>query len=91
MADNEFNPLLQQAGNHFLPWDKLKNVKKYFNNTSYHFITEQVRQLLSILTDEIDRLEMAKLSYSRVTDWANFHSCTTFLQLSPTVIHLKIM
>jgi hypothetical protein len=72
MADDQFTQLVQKANNHFLPWDKVRDVRDAFNNTSYNFTTAQIRQLLTIASAEKDRFELAKLSWSRVTDPANF-------------------
>ena len=68
MDNTSFSQLVQKASNHFLPWDKVRDIRDAFNNTSYYFSTAQIRQLLSIAASENDRLELAKLSWSRVTD-----------------------
>ena len=72
MDNTSFSQLLQKASNHFFPWDKVRDVREDFSNTSYYFSTSQIRQLLSILTSESDRLELAKLAWSRVTDPSYF-------------------
>lgn len=72
MNDGIFSQVLQKASNHFFPWDKTKDVRDDFNNTSYYFTTSQIRQLLSLVTIEDDRLELAKLSWSRVADPSYF-------------------
>lgn len=72
MADASFTQVLQKASNHFLPWDKVRDVRDAFNNTSYYFNTAQIRQLLSLATGENDKLELAKLAWSRVTDPSYF-------------------
>lgn len=72
MSGADFDAVLQKASNHFFPWDKVRDVKEAFNNTANYFNTAQIRQLLSIISSETDRLELAKLSWSRVTDPGNF-------------------
>ena len=72
MDEATFSQVLQKAGNHFLPWDKVRDVREAFNSTSYYFTTSQIRQLLILTTSESDRLELAKLSWSRVTDPSYF-------------------
>ena len=72
MADATYSALLQKAGNHFLPWDKVRDVRDAFNNTSNYFTTYQIRQLLSLVGAQADRLDLAKLSWSRVTDPGSF-------------------
>ena len=72
MDDATFSQVLQKASNHFLPWDKVRDVREAFNNTTYYFTTSQIRQLLNLAASEGDRLELAKLSWSRVTDPSYF-------------------
>lgn len=72
MDEATFSQVLQKASNHFLPWDKVRDVREAFNNTSYYFTTSQIRQLLNLTTSESDRLQLAKLSWSRVTDPSYF-------------------
>lgn len=72
MDDASFSQVLQKVTNHFLPWDKVRDARDAFNNTSYYFSTSQIRQILSVISSENDRLELAKLSWSRVTDPGNF-------------------
>lgn len=68
MNDATFSQVLQKVNNHFLPWDKVRDARDAFNNTSYYFSTSQIRQILSVILTENDRLELAKLAWSRVSD-----------------------
>ncbi len=68
MSDATFSQVLQKVSNHFLPWDKVKDAKEAFNNTTYYFTTSQIRQILAVIASETDRLDVAKLAWSRVTD-----------------------
>jgi hypothetical protein len=72
MSDAAFNQVYQKAANHFLSWDKTRDVKAAVNNTSNYFTTAQIRQLAMLLTNEDDRLEVAKTGYKNVTDAANY-------------------
>ena len=72
MADAMFSQVLQKVSNHFLPWDKVRDAKEAFNNTSYYFTTSQIRQILDVIASQNDRLDLAKLAWSRVTDPSNF-------------------
>lgn len=72
MADATFSQVLQKVSNHFLPWDKVRDARDAFNNTSYFFTTYQIRQILTVISSENDRLDLAKLAWSRVTDPNNF-------------------
>jgi hypothetical protein len=68
MDDATFSQVLQKVSNHFLPWDKVRDARDAFNNTSYYFSTSQIRQILTVIASENDRLDLAKLAWSRVTD-----------------------
>jgi len=72
MNDAAFNQLVQKASNHFLPWDKLRDVKAAVSDANNYFTTAQVRQLMSIITNEVDRLDIAKTAYRNVTDAGNY-------------------
>ena len=72
MDDATFSQVLQKVSNHFLPWDKVRDARDAFNNTSYYFSTSQIRQILTVISSENDRLDLAKLAWSRVTDPNNF-------------------
>jgi hypothetical protein len=87
MTDASFSQLLQRAGNHLLSWDKVKDVKAALNDPQNYFSTTQIRQLLNLVSSgnllsvsESSRIELAKLSYGRVTDPENF---TQILDLFP--------
>ena len=68
MTDAAFSQVLQKVSNHFLPWDKARDARDAFNNTANYFSSTQVRQVLTVITSEADRLELAKLAWSRITD-----------------------
>lgn len=77
VSEATFNQIYQKARNHIRPSSTVADLKDAFNNPSYYFSTAQLRQLLalvsnSILASETDLLEVAKLSWHRVTDPANF-------------------
>ncbi len=72
MTDASFSQVLDKVSNHFLPWDKARDARDAFNNSSYFFNTYQIRQILTVISSENDRLELAKLAWSRVTDPTNF-------------------
>jgi DNA-binding transcriptional regulator YbjK len=53
--------------------DMVAEIKKAFSSNHY-FTAEQIRQWLSLVTAETDRLALAKLAYLRITDPTNFPS-----------------
>jgi len=72
MADNKFSPLLQSVRSKWSQALRGETESDAFNNPNNYFSTSQVRQLLTLITAESDRLDLAKLSYRSVTDSANF-------------------
>ncbi len=72
MADNKFNSLLQSVRGKFSQALKGETENDAFNNSNNYFSTSQIRQLLTLITSESDRVDLAKLSYRTVTDSANF-------------------
>ncbi|MBA3673393.1 MAG: DUF4476 domain-containing protein, partial [Chitinophagaceae bacterium] len=72
IADYQFNQLLQNVNNQWNQAGKFDAINSAFNTNGNYFTTSQVRQLLSLVNSESDRLALAKLSYLRVTDPANF-------------------
>jgi hypothetical protein len=55
-------------------------VRNALRNTANYFTSTQVRQLLTLINAESRRLELAKLSYARVTDPEAFSSLYDVLQ-----------
>ncbi len=79
VTDVAFTQILRNAGNHILPMDKYRDVKAAFTDPNYYFTSAQARQLMSLVnsgsflsTSESNRVELAKLAYSRITDPQNF-------------------
>lgn len=79
MSDAAFSQLLRTAGNHILPWDKVRDIKAAFSDPQNNFTSSQARQLIYLVSSgnllavsESSRVELAKLSYARITDPANF-------------------
>jgi hypothetical protein len=72
MASYEFSKLLQSVRSKFSQALKGETESDAFNNSNNYFTTSQIRQLLTLITAESDRVDLAKLSYRSVTDSANF-------------------
>jgi len=78
MSDASFNDLYRRASNHILPGDKYNDVKSILSDSRNYFTTAQAKQLIALIgsgffsASESDRVELAKLAYSRVTDTQNF-------------------
>jgi len=72
MTQTAFDKQLQTVKAKWSQTSKYNAIKAAIANKSNYFTTEQVGQLLLLLTSESRRLELAKLSYPKVTDPNNF-------------------
>ena len=72
METYQYNQLMTTVRNQYQQSGKSAVIRDAFSTTTNYFTTSQVRQLLTTITDESERLALAKLSYARVTDPANF-------------------
>jgi Domain of unknown function (DUF4476) len=72
MTDADFQKQLKTVNANWSQTSKYNTVKSAFSNKAYYFTTDQVGQLLMPITSEAKRLELAKLSYPKVTDPENF-------------------
>jgi hypothetical protein len=71
MTDANFNVIMQNVKKQWLPGAKMSALADAFNNTSNYFTTSQAKQLIQLVSDEDNRLQLAKLAYPRMTDPAN--------------------
>lgn len=79
VSDNTFSSLIQTVNNQYQQVGKVAVVHDALNNASYYFTTAQLRQLISSITAESDRLALLKLSFSRVADVGSFYTLNDLL------------
>src|SRR5688572_16552658 len=72
MTDAAFTKLHSSTKTKWSQSSRYTAVKSAFTNKSNYFTTDQVGELLMLITSESKKLELAKLSYPRVTDPENF-------------------
>lgn len=72
MADYQFSQVYQDVKGKWFQSGKVTAIKEAFNNSASYYSTNQVIQLLQLVSSESSRLELAKLSYRVVADPANF-------------------
>ena len=72
MADAEFEKQLKAVNAKWSQTSKYNAIKSALSNKANYFTTDQVGQFLLLITSEPKRLELAKLSYPRITDPENF-------------------
>jgi hypothetical protein len=74
MTTTAFNQLVKNINAKRYQSDRITLVKNALSANANYFTSAQVRQLITPVTAESRRLELAKLSYSKVTDPYNFSS-----------------
>ena len=72
MSDANFTNLYRSIESEWAPGAEMNELRKAFANTSYYFTTAQAKQLIQLVSAEVNRLELAKASYRTITDPANF-------------------
>ena len=79
MPNSQFNSLMRTVRNQYQQAGKVAVLTDAFSDNEQYFSTAQLRQLISLVTAENDRLALAKLSYARVSDPDNFSSLSNLL------------
>jgi hypothetical protein len=72
MSNADFNAIYRNIQNQWIPGAKMTALRNTFMNPDYYLTTAQAKQLIQLERDEVDRLELAKLSYRNITDRENF-------------------
>jgi type II secretory pathway pseudopilin PulG len=72
MTEANFNVIMQNVKKQWLPGAKMSALTDAFNNTSNYFTTYQAKQLIQLVSDEDNRLQLAKLAYRNIVDPSNF-------------------
>ena len=72
MSDSEFSKLKSKAMLHFRQSSVIADIKTALNNKNNYFTVEQLRSLLSMVTTEASRLDLAKLAWHRSADPTSF-------------------
>ncbi len=76
ISSAEFDKIYTSVKSNWSQTSKYNAVKTAFNKKTNYFTTEQAGQLVQLVTSEPRRLELAKLSYPRITDPENFVDMT---------------
>ncbi len=80
MNDDQFNDLYESVRNQWLPGQKMKTLSNEFLNAEDNFSTAQAKKLIKLLTEEGNRLKLAKAVYPCITDPENFSDLDTLLR-----------
>ena len=79
MSDANFTAMYQNLQNQWIPGKKYSLLKDAFANTANYFTTAQAKQLIQMVSDEYNRLDLAKASYRNITDPASFSQINDLL------------
>ena len=80
MKDDQFNELYESVRNQWRPGQKMKTLNNEFLNAEDNFSTAQAKKLIKLLTEEGNRLKLAKAVYPCITDPENFSDLDTLLR-----------
>jgi Domain of unknown function (DUF4476) len=72
MTEANFNSLLQSVKKQWIPGAKMSALTDAFASENNYFTSYQAKQLIQLVSDEDNRLQLAKSAYARITDPANF-------------------
>jgi hypothetical protein len=73
MSNSSFTSLYNEVRNTYGFGAKMSRLTEIFANESYYFTVAQAKQLVQLVSDESNRLELAKSAYGNITDPENFN------------------
>ena len=73
MTDANFNTTYSDISNRWGLGAKMSALTDVFNNENNYFTVAQAKQLVQLVSDENNRLQLAKSAYSNITDPQNFN------------------
>jgi hypothetical protein len=72
MSDATFTSLYENIRKKWLPFTKYNAAVDAFSSSDNFFTTQQVHQIIALLSDESNRLNLAKLAFDNIVDQQNF-------------------
>ena len=72
MTETEFNSIYRNVQFSFGFGAKMSALTEIFNKETNYFTVQQVKKLIPMVSDEDNRLQLAKASYNNITDQASF-------------------
>jgi Domain of unknown function (DUF4476) len=79
MSDAAYNEILRNVQNQWGLGAKMSALTNVFANTNNYFTSAQAKQLIGLVSDESNRLQLAKSSYQNITDPGNFNQVSDLL------------
>ena len=90
MSDANFNKLVQTVKAKWSQSSRVSAIKSGIATKANYFSTDQVGELLLLVSSEANRLELAKLAYPRVVDSYNFSQLTDLFTIQSNRSELEI-
>ena len=72
MTETDFNSIYRNVQFSFGFGAKMSALTEIFNTETNYFTVQQVKKLIPMVSDEDNRLQLAKASYNNITDQASF-------------------
>ena len=72
MSDANFNSIYESIRKQWFPGSKMSSASDAFNVSTNYFTTAQAKKIIGLVSNEANRLELAKLSIDNLTDVANY-------------------
>jgi Ca2+-binding EF-hand superfamily protein len=73
MSNSSYTSLYNEVRNTYGLGAKMSRLTEIFANETYYFTVAQAKQLIQLVSDERNRLELAKSAYGNITDTENFN------------------
>jgi hypothetical protein len=73
MTDANFNTMYNDVSNRWGLGAKMSALTDIFDNENNYFTVVQAKQLIQLVSDENNRLQLAKSAYNNITDPQNFN------------------
>lgn len=72
MTDEAFNKVYDDIRRQWWPGSKMSDLVETFNTPTNYFTTQQTKTLIALVSNESNRVELAKLSFDNIVDQQNF-------------------
>ena len=89
MTDASFNDLYDNIRRKWLPFGKYNAAVDAFNSTDNYFTVSQAKQIISLLSSESNRLNLAKMVFDNIVDPQNFTQMYDLFSSQSSVDELK--
>jgi hypothetical protein len=73
MSNSSYTSLYNEVRNTYGFGAKMSRLTEIFTNETYYFTVAQAKQLIQLVSDERNRLDLAKSAYGNITDPENFN------------------